>query len=72
VAFRHLQRQTAAAVEGAGDPETAIELYFAANEPGDAHDVVSRRGELVTENCRFDALRSWLERLAPGAASDDP
>jgi ATP/maltotriose-dependent transcriptional regulator MalT len=72
VAFRRLQRQTAAAVEGAGDPETAIELYFAANEPGDALDVVSRRGELVTENCRFDALRSWFERLAPGAASDDP
>ena len=72
VAFRHLQRQTAAAVEGAGDPETAIELYFAANEPGDALGVVSRCGELVTENCRFDALRSWLERLAPAAASDDP
>ncbi len=71
-AFRRLQRQTAAAVEGAGDPETAIELYFAANEPGDALDVVSRRGELVTENCRFDALRSWFERLAPGAANDDP
>ncbi len=71
-AFRDLQRQTAAAVEGAGDPETAVELYLAANEPGEALDVVSRRGELVTENCRFDSLRSWLERLAPSAASDDP
>ena len=71
-AFRDLQRQTAAAVEGAGDPETAVELYLAANEPGEALGVVSRRGELVTENCRFDSLRSWLERLAPSAASDDP
>jgi ATP/maltotriose-dependent transcriptional regulator MalT len=71
-AFRDLQRQTAAAVEGAGDPETAVELYLAANEPAEAIGVVSRRGELVTENCRFDSLRSWLERLAPSAASDDP
>ncbi len=60
------------AVEDAGDPETAIELYFAANEPGEALAVVSRSGELVTDNCRFDSLRSWLDRLAPNAASDDP
>ena len=71
-AFRELQLHTAAAVEDAGDPETAIELYFAANEPGEALAVVSRSGELVTDNCRFDALRSWLDRLAPNAASDDP
>jgi len=71
-AFRDLQLHTAAAVEDAGDPETAIELYFAANEPGEALAVVSRSGELVTDNCRFDSLRSWLERLAPNAASDDP
>ncbi len=66
-AFRDLQLHTAAAVEDAGDPETAIELYFAANEPGEALAVVSRSGELVTDNCRFDSLRSWLERLAPNA-----
>jgi LuxR family maltose regulon positive regulatory protein len=71
-AFRDLQLHTAAAVEAAGDPETAIELYFAANEPGKALAVVSRSGELVTDNCRFDSLRSWLDRLAPNAASDDP
>ena len=33
---------------------------------------MSRSGELVTDNCRFDALRSWLDRLAPNAESDDP
>ncbi len=71
-AFRDLQLHTASAVEDAGDPETAVELYFAANEPGEALAVVSRRGELVTDNCRFDSLRSWLERLAPNAASEDP
>ena len=71
-AFRDLQLHTAAAVEDAGDPETAIELYFAANEPGEALAVVSRSGELVTDNCRFDSLRSWLDRLAPNAESDDP
>ncbi len=71
-AFRDLQLHTAAQVEDAGDPETAIELYFAANEPGEALAVVSRSGELVTDNCRFDALRSWLDRLAPNAESDDP
>ena len=71
-AFRDLQLHTASAVEDAGDPETAIELYFAANEPGEALAVVSRSGELVTDNCRFDSLRSWLERLTPNAASEDP
>ena len=71
-AFRRLQLHTAASVENAGDPETAIELYFAANEPARALGVVSRSGELVTDNCRFDALRSWLERLAPSASGDDP
>ncbi len=71
-ALHDLQMRTATAVEGAGDPETAIELYFAANEPGEALAVVSRSGELVTDNCRFDSLRSWLERLAPNAAGDDP
>ncbi|MGZ4199967.1 MAG: hypothetical protein ACXVP1_07255, partial [Thermoleophilia bacterium] len=71
-AFRDLQLHTAAQVEDAGDPETAIELYFAANEPREALAVVSRSGELVTDNCRFDALRSWLDRLAPNAESDDP
>jgi len=71
-ALHDLQMRTATAVEGAGDPETAIELYFAANEPGEALAVVSRSGELVTDNCRFDSLRSWLDRLAPNAAGDDP
>ncbi|HUK77223.1 MAG TPA: LuxR C-terminal-related transcriptional regulator [Thermoleophilia bacterium] len=72
VALHDLQMRTATAVEGAGDPETAIELYFAANEPSEALAVVSRSGELVTDNCRFDSLRSWLDRLAPNAAADDP
>ena len=71
-AFRSQQLHTAASVEGAGDPETAIELYFAANEPERALGVVSRSGELVTDNCRFGALRSWLERLAPNTSEDDP
>ena len=71
-AFRDLQIHTAGAVEDAGDPETAIELYLAANEPGEALAVVSRSGELVTDNCRFDSLRSWLDRLAPYAPHDDP
>ena len=71
-AFRDLQIHTAGAVEDAGDPETAIELYLAANEPGEALAVVSRSGELVTDNCRFDSLRSWLDRLAPYARHDDP
>jgi len=71
-ALHDLQMRTATAVEGAGDPETAIELYFTANEPGEALAVVSRSGELVTDNCRFDSLRSWLDRLAPNASGDDP
>ncbi len=71
-AFRSQQLHTAASVEDAGDPETAIELYFAANEPERALGMVSRSGELVTDNCRFSALRSWLERLAPNTSLDDP
>ena len=71
-AFHDLQIHTAGAVEDAGDPETAIELYLTANEPGEALAVVSRSGELVTDNCRFDSLRSWLDRLAPNAPHDDP
>jgi ATP/maltotriose-dependent transcriptional regulator MalT len=67
--FRQLQIGTAQAVESAGDAETAIELLFAANEPQLALDVVSRAGDLVSDNCRLDALRSWLDRL-PGFLVD--
>jgi ATP/maltotriose-dependent transcriptional regulator MalT len=71
-AFRDMQLKTAGAVERAGDSETAIELCFAANAPEAALAVVSRSGELVTDNCRLDALRSWLERLPPLAHRHDP
>ena len=68
-AFRQLQIGTARAVESAGDAETAIELLFAANEPQLALAVVSRAGDLVSDNCRLEALRSWLDRL-PGFLVD--
>jgi LuxR family maltose regulon positive regulatory protein len=64
-AFRHLQMTTADAVERAGDPEAAIELLFAANQPEAALDVLERCGDLVTETARLDTLRSWIGRIPP-------
>ncbi|HMK93363.1 MAG TPA: hypothetical protein VK576_10220, partial [Thermoleophilia bacterium] len=71
-AFHELQLWTAEAVETAGDRETAVELCFAANEPGAALAVVSRSGELITDNCRLETLDAWLERLPRYLRDHDP
>jgi len=71
-ALRELQLRAARAVERAGDPEMAIELHFAANDPEGALAVIVRAGELVTDSCRIDALRSWVERLSGSSRALDP
>ena len=71
-ALRELQLRAARAVERAGDPEMAIELHFAANDPEGALAVIVRAGELVTDSCRIDALHSWVERLSGSSRALDP
>lgn len=71
-ALRELQLRAAGAVERAGDPEMAIELHFAANDTEGALAVIVRAGELVTDSCRIDALRSWAARLSGSSGALDP
>lgn len=71
-AFRQLHADTAAALEEAGQIEMAVELYLAANEPGDALAAVARAGEALLDSLPSDRLASWLDRLPPALRAGGP
>jgi ATP/maltotriose-dependent transcriptional regulator MalT len=65
-AFNALQRETAVALEEAGDWTGTVELLLQANEQGLALDVVARGGEAALERSPSEQLRLWLSRLSAG------
>ncbi len=71
-AFRQLQRDTAAALDDAGEIEMAVELFLGANEPDEALRVVARAGEALLDDVPSDRLASWIDRLPPGMRGEDP
>jgi len=70
--FRDVQLRTAEAMERAGDPGVATEIYLSANEPGMALDVLSRAGEALIDNCTSDTLRAWLQRIPAALTGSKP
>ncbi len=71
-AFREIQRETAAALEDAGEIEMAVELFLGANEPAEALRVVARAGEALLDDVPSDRLASWVDRLPPALRIDEP
>ena len=64
-AFHRVQRETAAALEDAGETAMAVELFLSANEPAEALRVVARVGEALLDDVPSDRLASWVDRLPP-------
>ena len=71
-AFRELQRETAAALEDAGEIEMAVELFLGANEPAEALRVIARVGEALLDDVSSERLASWVDRLPPALRIDQP
>ena len=71
-ALRTLQRESAAALEDAGEIEMAVELLFNANEQPAALEVLARAGEPGLDNFRTESLVSWLQRLSREMRCDEP
>lgn len=71
-ALRTLQRESAAALEDAGEIEMAVELLFNANEQPAALEVLARAGEPGLDNFRTESLVSWLQRLSQEMRCDEP
>ena len=71
-ALRTLQRESAAALEGSGEIEMAVELLFNANEQPAALEVLARAGESGLDNFRTESLVSWLQRLSREMRCDEP
>jgi ATP/maltotriose-dependent transcriptional regulator MalT len=70
--FREQQLRAAEVLEAAEEFEMATELYFSANLPVAALDVLARAGEIGMDACRSESLRSWLARLPRFLASGNP
>ena len=71
-AFREIQRETAAALEDAGEIEMAVELFLGANEPAEALRVIARVGEALLDDVPSDRLASWVDRLPPALRTGQP
>jgi ATP/maltotriose-dependent transcriptional regulator MalT len=70
--FREQQLRAAEMLQDAEEFEMATELYFSANLPVAALDVLARAGEIGMDACRSESLRSWLARLPRFLASSNP
>jgi ATP/maltotriose-dependent transcriptional regulator MalT len=70
--FREQQLRAAEVLQAAEEFEMATELYFSANMPVAALDVLARTGEIGMDACRSESLHSWLARLPRFLASSNP
>ncbi len=70
--LRHLQMETAEALEDAGRFELAVELFLGLPEPARALETIARAAESVLEDSRTEQLRTWVSRLRAGGVGQHP